>query len=824
MGPEGNWRTCDGNAGCLPGKENRQAQALDISIMIDRRGSPLFPVQSSHQTSEKASELEGQDGIIVGKRSYARLALSSILFFLIVCYQLPFASFCKVLDRFTELPRLTPIHDESAVNIDTAQLLALGQKFGKQFTVDEQLFIDNPSTEILSSSLYDYTKRPHLAGNLALARYTRDKWLAAGIEDVEIIEYEVLLNYPTNRSQVSLYQGSDKVWSAVLKEDVLNEDKGSELAIPFFHGYSKNGSATGQLVYVNYGTPEDFDTVAKLVNLTGKIVIARYGHLFRGIKVELAQQHGAAAVLLYDDPSEDRGVTVGNGFESYPHGPARNPSSVQRGSVQFLPIAPGDPTTPGYPSIPGCKRKDPYTSIPSIPSIPISGRDAAYLLKSMNGNGETLPGFLGAFPGVQYQIIGAKDMTINLDNVVDYDYRPIYNVIAKIPGHFDDDIILGNHRDAWVRGASDPNSGSAALDSIVSTFAALKRTGYQPLRTLTFASWDAEEYGLVGSTEWVEEHAPELAKHAVAYLNVDVASSGTKFHAEASPFLFDMLRNVTKQVPAVNGTSIVPGVPAQQTIYDEWGHYIGTLGSGSDYTAFQDFLGVTSADIGFYDGEAVYHYHSQYDSYHWLTTFGDPGLKALQASARIWGLLAYKLTESPVIAFNATTYGAELKRIVEDTIQSSIQTHDSNLNSQDDQSTEKHNKHHKNHNKSNKGIKSLNAAVRSIASYGTDLDSRAQATNARVSDWQNLNSSEQVELLRQVHALNDEYRQFERAFLDPKGLKGRNFFKHILFAPGRWTGYAPSKGFPSVTEAESEEDRARAIKRVVKILQSVGRK
>lgn len=785
------------------------------------------------------SGLESQVEPAHKKRSHLRVGLALFLCFLLYCYQFPLVTVRDLShDGRCRSCRLPITEDgREVLQVKTAQLAALGRNFEAESSVSEQLFIDNPSEETLSDSLFQYTKHLHLAGNLALARYTRDTWLAAGIDDVEIVEYEVLLNYPTNRSQVSLYQGNEKVWQAVLKEDFVAED---EQAVPFFHGYSKNGSAFGQLVYVNYGTPEDFDAVSKLVDLKGKVVIARYGHLFRGLKVELAQRHGAAAVLLYDDPSEDRGITVEAGYEAYPRGPARNPSSVQRGSVQFLSVLPGDPTTPGYASIPGCKRQDPYKSIPGIPSIPISGRDAAYLLKAMNGNGPSLPDFSGDFPGVQYKIVGDGKLLLSLDNVVDYDYRPIYNVIGKISGHFDDSIILGNHRDAWARGASDPNSGSSALDSIVSTFASLKRSGYQPLRSLVFASWDAEEYGLVGSTEWVEEHAPELSKTAVAYLNVDVASSGTHFHASASPFLFDILRNVTKQIPAVNST-FSPGIPPQRTLFEEWNHHVGALGSGSDYTAFQDSLGITSIDMGFSGGQAVYHYHSQYDSFSWLTSMGDPGLKALQASTRLWGLLAYKLAESPVIAFSATTYGSELQRIVDDTSYSTLcldnkehgheHSHDEHC-----QSTEKKHKGKKSHKgkkdhhggkhkkHESKGIKSLNAASKSIAKYSRDLDARAAATNARVADWSSLTPSEQTALLRQIHSLNDEYKHYEKAFLDPKGLKGRSFFKHILFAPSRWKGYAPSRGFPAITEAETKEERDRAIKRVVKILKGVGRK
>jgi N-acetylated-alpha-linked acidic dipeptidase len=686
--------------------------------------------------------------------------------------------------------------------VRSEQFLALGKSFERDHSIAEALFIENPSEEVLAESLREYTKHPHLAGNRKLAEYTRDKWLDYGIEDVQIVEYEVLLNRPTNRSFIDFYRGEmiDRpTWSAVLKEDVLEEDHGSNQAVPFFHGYSKNGTACGNLIYLNYASPADFDAVLEAgISLEGKIGIARYGHLFRGIKVELAQRHGMAAMLLYDDPSEDGNVTTENGHLAYPLGPARNPSAVQRGSVQFLSLLPGDPTTPGYASKPGCKRQPSNFSIPSIPSLPISGRDAKYLLSTLNGHGPSIKGFKGAVPNVEYTV-GDGPGIVSLANVVEYDYLPIYNVIAKIPGHFEDEVILGNHRDAWVRGASDPNSGSAALDSIAATFAALQQTGYTPLRTLVLASWDAEEYGLVGSTEWVEECAKDLKEKAAVYLNVDVASAGQKFHCAASPLLHSAIRKVTESVPALSGDLALPGVHPIKSLADEWSGEISTLGSGSDYTAFQDLLGITSSDFGFGRSgrdAAVYHYHSQYDSYHWLTQFGDKKLKGLQASARVWGLLAYRMLESPVIDLNATLYGEEVRRYVKEL----------------PKSVRKHHKHQ---------AKKLVKAAKKIEQRGRKLDKEARKTNARVKDWSRLANNEKLALLKDVARLNNAYKQMERAFVDPHGMKDRPFFKHVLYSPGRWTGYA-GVVFGSLREA-AKEDLGKAYKRLIKVLDNVGK-
>ncbi|BFZ55655.1 hypothetical protein PYCC9005_002696 [Savitreella phatthalungensis] len=728
-----------------------------------------------------------------------------------------------------------PFDRTSSCTARIAELETLGAKFLSNPTVNEALFIENPTFDSLNRSLFDYTRRPHLAGNHELAKYTRDRWLDAGLQDVEIVRYDVLLNYPTNRSSLTLWAGKQIEWTSKLKEDPLPEDEGSEQDVPFFHGYSKNGSASGKLVYLNYARREDFDMLVELqVDLKGKVGIARYGKSFRGIKVELAEKHGMSGILLYDDPSEDGEITVENGYEAYPNGPARNPSAVQRGSVQALSLAPGDPTTPGYASIPGAERKDPKHAIPGIPSLPISGNDAQFLLRTLNGPGEPIPDFVGGFSGVDYN---AESLTspfeVRFDNVVDYDIRPIYNVIARVRGHWDDLVVLGNHRDAWVRGASDPNSGSTALDSVADTLGSLTSTGFVPLRSIILASWDAEEYGLVGSTEWVEEHADELNEKGAVYLNVDVASSGQQLRVSATPLLFSVIHNTTKLVPALEDEHGVPGTAPKISLADTWSGKISTLGSGSDYTAFQDFIGVSSTDIGFTSNRTspAYHYHSQYDSHHWLTTFGDPGLKALQAATRLWGVLAIKLAETPVVALNATLYGTEIVRYVKELGHILPLEHvDGDDKSQKkghhkgkkdkDKNGDKDKKKHKH---GRKLYGKLERAASHVAEYGVDLDTRAAVANGRVKDWPKLSAGEQEALLREIAGLNEEYRALERGFLDKKhGLPGRSWYKSLIYAPGRWTGYAGAV-FPSIVEASPADEVWHEVARVTKLLKHIGR-
>lgn len=349
--------------------------------------------------------------------------------------------------------------------------------------------------------------------NYSQALWTKQKFEEFGFK-AEIVTYEIYANYPKDHS-LELWTtkkdgGEKKIeFKARLEEDVLKDDptSGLEDRVPTFHGYSASGNVTGQLVFVNYGTFEDYKLLQERgVDLKGKIVLAKYGGIFRGLKVKRAQELGAVGAILYGDPGDDRNITEKAGHKPYPEGKARNPSSVQRGSVMFLSIAPGDPTTPGYPSLPGAPRVSPEHSTPTIPSLPISYTDAIPLLKALEGHGieaSTLgktwnTGGLD-YKGVRY-FTGPTppEVVVNLVNEVEYEITPMWNVIATIEGELKNEVVLmGNHRDAWIAGgAGDPNSGSACLIEVARTFGVMKKRGWKPLRTIKLASWDGEEYGV----------------------------------------------------------------------------------------------------------------------------------------------------------------------------------------------------------------------------------------------------------------------------------------------------------------------------------------
>jgi len=388
--------------------------------------------------------------------------------------------------------------------------------------------------------------------------------------------------------------------------------------------------------------------------------------------------------------------------------------------------------------------------------------------------------------GIKYNVGPTPDeVVLNLVNEQDYVTTPFWNVIGFINGTIEDEVvIIGNHRDAWVAGgAGDPNSGSAALNEVVRSFGAALAKGWKPLRTIVFASWDGEEYGLVGSTEWVEEYIPWLNASAVAYLNVDIGATGPNFKASAAPLLNRALIETTKLVLSPNQTIV------GQTVYDVWHKHINTMGSGSDFTAFQDFAGIPSIDMGFGPGPdtPVYHYHSNYDSFAWMDKFGDPGFKYHATIARLLALLAARIAETPVIQFNATDYAEGLSKYLDSLEEKAV-------NSSMFQDIEVL--------KPNPAFQGLEFAIKSFYNASIKLDAEAaelleEITQHSIPWWK---WWQRIKTHWRVKSVNDRYKKLERYFLYKDGLDGRPWFKHVVFAPGLWTGYSGAT-FPGLVEA-----------------------
>lgn len=457
-------------------------------------------------------------------------------------------------------------------------------------------------------------------------------------------------------------------------------------------------------------------------------------------------------------------------------------------------VLPGDPTTPGYPSKPGSPRIDPHNSTPNIPSLPISYADALPILKALNGHGPNATAFnkywqgggLG-YKGVDYNVgPSPKDVTLNLVNEQEYTTTPIWNVIGVINGTLANEVVVvGNHRDAWVAGgAGDPHSGTTVVNEVIRSLGQALTAGWKPLRTIVFASWDGEEYGLVGSTEWVEEYFPWLSSSAVAYLNVDVGARGTKFDVAASPLLNSLIFNTTSAVSSPDKKN--------QSIKQTWDGYIRTMGSGSDFTAFQDFVGVPSMDFGYGAGpkDPVYHYHSNYDSFYWMDNYGDPQWLHQVAIAKLMGLATITLSERPILPLNATDYADGLQRYL-----GSVKGVAKQNNLTDTFS-----------------FRDLDHAASKLLDAASKFDTHTSSLTDQIGEnvpwwkwWQ------KVKLFFQVRKANTKYKMLERQFLYEKGLDDRPWFKHVVFAPGRWTGYAGAT-FPGLVESFEDGNMTNAKK------------
>ena len=661
--------------------------------------------------------------------------------------------------------------------------------FSKQSALEEK-FLAVPSAKLAGAELKTLTAEPHMAAtpeDHKTALYVAQKFRDAGLE-TEIVPYRVLLNWP-KVVRVEAHDDAGKLlMTGPTREHVQGDpyENDPRVVMPF-NGSSGSGDVTGSVVYANYGRLEDFNQLAaQHIDLHGKIVIVRYGAIFRGVKVYLAEQRGAAGVLLYSDPQDD-GYYKG---DAYPMGPWRPATGVQRGSVQYLFKYPGDPETPGVastPELPASSRISPDGNQPHIISIPISYQDASPILQALKGPGVP-QGWQGALP-FRYHI-GGDGARVHLVSHQDYQRRTIWDVIGKVKGsEFPDEwVIAGNHRDAWVYGAVDPNSGTAAMLEAVHGIGALLQQGWRPRRTLIFCSWDAEEEGLIGSTEWVEQQGQAM-DHAVAYFNTDVGVAGPDFTAAAVPSLKQFVREVTQAVPS----------PLGGTVYQEWrinrsksAHrasnapaqpgeevQVSDLGSGSDFTPFLQHAGVPSTDVGSEGDYGVY--HSTFDDFAWYTMNADAHFLYLQQMARVFGLEALRMADADVLPYDYPAYAREIASYLDAA----------------------------KHKAANAGVNSLDFAPAEAAA------ARFAAAAARA-------RALQVGHPNNPAPLNQILRKVETALLTPAGLPNRPWYKHTIYAPGEFTGYA-AVVIPGVNEAIDAGDTSLAAQQLAVLTQALDR-
>ncbi|KAJ1119839.1 hypothetical protein NDU88_008024 [Pleurodeles waltl] len=627
--------------------------------------------------------------------------------------------------------------------------------------------VSEMKAENIRTFLRNFTQLPHLAGteqNLILAKQIQAQWKEFGLHSVDLVHYDVLLSYPneTRPNYISITdEHGSEIFNTSLFEPPPQGYENFTNMVPPYNAFSAQGEPEGDLVYVNYARTEDFFQLERDIgiNCTGKIVIARYGKIFRGNKVKNAMNAGAIGIILFSDPAD----YCAPGVEPYPKGWNLPGGGAQRGNVLNLNGA-GDPLTPGYPAKEYTFRykADEGAGLPSIPVHPIGYHDAEKLLRNMGGAAppdmtwkgnlnvsyNIGPGFIGAFSTRKVK------MHVHTNNKV----TRIYNVIGTIRGSVEPDryIILGGHRDSWVFGGIDPTTGAAVLHEIARSFGNLVKEGWTPRRTIIFASWDAEEFGLLGSTEWAEEKAKVLQDRGVAYINTDSAIEGNyTLRVDCTPLLYNLVYELTKEIASPDEDF------KGRSLYESWLKKspspenkdlprINKLGSGSDFEAYFQRLGIAAGRARYtknsktdkYSNYPVY--HTVYETFELVERFYDPTFKKHLAVAQLRGGLVYELANSRIIPFNAQDYGEALKSYA-DSIYKIAQKYQKQL-----------------------------------LQYGVSFESLFSAvgnfTRTSIEFHKRLEQLDMNKII-DLRIMNDQLMFLERAFVDPLGLPGRKFYR-----------------------------------------------
>ncbi len=618
----------------------------------------------------------------------------------------------------------------------------------------------------------EFTRTPHPAGTLhdkEVADFIAKTWRDQGLEDVVIRQYDVLGSLP---KEIVVEMTTPVAYKATLREAPDNADPDTKN--PEVRGawtsMSASGEVTAPIVYAHSGNPSDYEVLKQHgIEVKGKIVLVRYSnpYSYRGFKALTAQRLGAAGMLVYSDPAED-GYKKGKVFPDGPWGPETH---IQRGAITYDFIVPGDPLTPGWASVHGAKRiaKEDAQSLPKIMAVPLSWHDAKPLLEHMGG--PLAPkDWQGGLP-IHYRLGGEGQVHLKVS--MDDSIAPYYVVEARIHGseHPEEWVVIGNHHDAWEFGGVDPSSGTASMMELTRSLGALLKNGQRPKRTLVFCSWDGEEVGLTGSTEWGEQFENELKQNAVAYINVDSSTSGRDFHGSAVASLIPEMLELTDALtdPASGGTlhrawkntvtrekreAHEPPLASDHDIVDV------RIGSGSDHTVFLNHDGVPVVELQFDGPYGVY--HSMYDDFYWMNHFGDPGYRYHTLMSQLWGTLALRLADADILPFDFSTYAVKIREFVAE------------------------------------------VQAKPDAAQNLDLAVLLKSVDAFEREGHALNSAVSRQLastapdLAQLDVLNHAIMQVERNWLNPDGIPGRPWFKHTLYA-ARYT-YAHLE-LPGLTEA-----------------------
>ena len=662
----------------------------------------------------------------------------------------------------------------------------------------EERFRAVPDPARLREYMEYMSEEPHIAGmghgSLRVAEYALEKFLSFGL-DAAIEETEALMPLPVDRHVEVL---GPEPYTMRLEEPGVPEDKDSSDAgrLPSYNAYAADGDVSGEVVYVNYGIPEDYEMLAELgISVEGKIVLARYGRSWRGIKAKLAQDNGAIGALIYSDPEEDgyyRGLT-------YPEGPYRPKWGIQRGSIMDMPVHPGDPLTPGWGATEDREKltRETARTLVRIPVLPISWGDALPILEQLRGTVAPNDDWKGALP-ITYHI-GPGPAEVRMRTAYDWQVRPIYNVVARIEGsHYPDEwIVHGNHHDGWCAGATDPISGAVQLMETARGFGELLAAGIRPRRTVIFALWDAEEWGLLGSTEWAETHRDDLGEKGVVYINTDSTGKGwlnmagshtlQKFLNEVARGIEDPERGVSLfEAARARRLETAANPDARQEIEQSDDLRLAALGSGSDYTVFIDHLTMASLNLGFGGDSPGGVYHSNYDTFHWYNKFSDKDFVFGRALSQLIGTSMLRLANAAILPFGFTDLADAMRDYVSE-------------------------------------IRETHAAMESpeeidFAALESALDALEEAGDGYEAALARLDDTSVEAVLQSTEAprLNQLLYTSERRLGHEEGLPQREWFRHQVYAPGFYTGYGV-KTIPGVREGIEEEewDAARFYVQVV---------
>jgi N-acetylated-alpha-linked acidic dipeptidase len=692
----------------------------------------------------------------------------------------------------------------------------------------EGKFRSIPSPDNLRDYMKRLSARPHHVGSpydkenaeWILSRFKEWGW------DAHIENFEVLFPTPKERL-VELVEPTK--FTAKLEEPTVPEDPTSsqhDEQLPTYNAYSADGDVTGSLVYVNYGVPEDYEQLERLgISVKGAIVIARYGGSWRGIKPKVGAEHGAVGCLIYSDPSGD-GYSQGDVF---PAGAFRPREGVQRGSVMDDTLYPGDPLTPGVGATKDAKRLrlEDVQTITKIPVLPLSYGDAQPLLAALKG--PMAPGnWRGALPFPYH--IGPGPAKVHLKVKSNWDIKTLYDVIAQVGGseYPDEWVVRGNHHDAWVNGAEDPISGLVAELEEARAFGELLKQGWKPKRTIIYCAWDGEEPALLGSTEWAEEHADELSRHAVAYLNSDSNSRGYLFAAGShslEKFINGVARDIEdpekkisvwkrSQLRRIEGAS---SPEERQEARERPDLRIGALGSGSDYGAFVDHLGIASLDLGYggEDGGGIY--HSIYDDFYWYTHFDDTSFVYGRALAQTAGTAVMRLADAELLPFDFSDFTDTIHRYTDD-LKRLLKSKQDEVREQNKEIEE--------------GVFTATADPQktfvppkpeevppylNFAPLENATDALTQSAQRYQKALEKANANGGVALASApLSPLNALLVQSERKLTNPEGLPGRPWYKHEIYAPGVYTGYGV-KTMPAVREPIEQKKWKQADEGIIEV-------